>query len=193
MPEQIRDGTGTGKLLKVNDCNRMMCSSIVQSEESEINEREALAFIVSTKVLTLNSTNPHLFLYIKNTNTDKNMYLWIANFAWNGGSINHNRTMKLSWVITPNEPTANHTAVIPSNLNFISNNTAESLIYKWDGVGDGMTYTGGILISEEIFAQGHSRLEVQGIPIVGLNDSVGFLIAGEEIGDAVITVRFFYK
>ena len=130
---------------------------------------------------------------MKNTNADKNLHLWIANFAWNGGSTNHNRTMKWSWVIAPNEPTANHTLVTPGNLNFTSGQVAEATVYKWDGVGDGMTYTGGIIPSEEIFAQGHSKVEAHGIPIIGLNGAIGFMITGEEVGDAAVTIRFFYK
>ena len=193
MAETIKDGTGTGKLLKINDNNKMVCDSVVQTEEAEIAARTGLSFVSSSKVLTLNSTNPHLFLYIKNTSSDKNMHFWVANFAWNGGSTNHNRTIKWSWVISPGEPTANHTAVIPGNLNFTSAQAAEAVVYKWDGVGDGMIYTGGIIPSEEIFAQGHSKVEARGIPIIGLGGAVGMVFTGEEIGDAVVTIRFFYK
>ena len=192
MSETIKDGKGRGYLAEVNQKHQLITDSIVQTEESEVAEL-GYSFVISTKVITLNSTNPHLFLYIKNTNAEKNMYFWIANFAWNGGSTNHNRTVKWGWVIAPGEPTANHTPVTPGNLNFTSGQVAEALAYKWDGVGDGMTYTGGIVASEEIFSQGHSDVEAQGIPIMGLNDAVGFLLTGEEIGDAVVTLRFYYK
>jgi hypothetical protein len=93
----------------------------------------------------------------------------------------------------PNEPTANHTAVTPLNLNFTSANAAEITAYKWDGVGDGMTYTGGIITLEHIFRQGFTPNETHGIPIVGLNGTIGFMVTGEEVGDVAIAVRFFYK
>lgn len=192
MSETIRDGRGRGYEVEVNEKHQMITDAVIQTEESEIAEL-GYAFVVSTKVVNLNSTNPHLFLYIKNTNTEKRMYTWVVNFAWNGGSTNHNRTMKWGWVLAPGEPTANHTSVTPGNLNRTSGQVAEALVYKWDGVGDGMTYTGGVIASEEIFSQGHSDVEARGIPIMGLNNSAGFLITGEEIGDAVVTLRFYYK
>ena len=192
MSETIRDGKGRGFLAEVNDRNKMMNDAVIQTEEADIAEL-GCSFIVSTKILTLNSTNPHLVLYFKNTNNLKTMRIWVSNFGWNGGSTNHNRTLKWSWVIAPNEPSANHTLIVPGNLNFASNNIAEALAYKWDGVGDGMTYSGGIIVSEAIFAQGYSNIESRGIPILGLNDSFGVVLTGEEIGDIVVTTRFYYK
>ena len=192
MSETIKDGKGRGYLAEVNEKNKIMGDSVIQTEEAEITEL-GYSFVASTKVLTLNSTNPHLFLYVKNTNSEKTMRIWIANFSWNGGSTNHNRTLKWSWIISPNVPTANHTSVTPGNLNFTSNQVAEATVYKWDGVGDGMTYTGGSIPSEEIFTQGISKVELHGVPILGLNDSCGIILTGEEIGDAVVTMRFYYK
>lgn len=193
MAEIIKDGTGTGKTLKINENNKAMCDSVIQSEESEVAERTGQSFVISTLVKTLNSTDPHFFLYLKNTSVDKNLYIWIANFGWNGGSTNHNRVLKWGWLVNSNEPTANHTAVIPGNLNFTSSEVASAIAYKWDGVGDGMTYTGGGIASEAIFAQGYPRIETRGIPILGVNHSFGILLTGEEVGDAVVTLRFYYK
>ena len=192
MSETIKDGTGKGYLVKISEKNKIMSDSVIQTEESEIAEL-GYAFVVSTKVLTLNSTNPHLFLYVKNTNSEKTLRSWTCRFGWNGGSTNHNRTLKWGWIIAPSVPTANHTLVTPGNLNFTSNNIAEATIYKWDGVGDGMTYTGGAIASEAIFDQGYNRVRTEGIPILGLNDSFGIILTGEENGDAVVTIRFYYK
>jgi hypothetical protein len=192
VSETIKDGKGRGYLAEVSERNKIMMDSVMQSEEADI-AGLGYSFVVSTKVLTLNSTNPHLFLYFKNTNSEKNMHIQVVRFGWNGGSTNHNRTMTWGWVIAPGEPTANHTAVTSGNLNFTSNQVAEALVYKWDGVGDGMTYTGGFIASEAIYTQGYNKLEAHGIPIVGLNDSFGMILTGEEIGNATITMRFFYK
>lgn len=190
--EKIIDGTGTGKLLKINSDNKAEVNSVIQTEEAACAEK-GFSFGVSTKVVTLNSTNPHLILYIKNTDPNKNMRVWVTNLSWNGGSTNHNRVIKWSLVGIPNEPTANHTAVTPLNLNFASGNTAEATVYKWDGVGDGMPYTGGIITLEHVFRQGFTANETHGIPIVGLNGALGFQVIGEEVGDVSIAVRFFYK
>ena len=192
MSETIKDGIGRGYLAEVNNRNKIMGDSVMQTEEADIASL-GYSFVVSSKVITLNSTNPHLFLYFKNTNSEKNMHIQVVRFGWNGGSTNHNRTMTWGWIIAPGEPTANHTPVTPGNLNFTSNQAAEATVYKWDGVGDGMTYTGGFIASEAIFNQGYGILQARGIPIVGLNDSFGMLLTGEEIGTATITIRFFYK
>ena len=155
--------------------------------------RQGYSFVVSSKVLTLNSTNPHLFLYFKNTSATKRLHLWVVWFGWNGGSTNQDKVVKWGWVIAPGEPSANHAAVTPGNLNFQSANAAEALVYKWDGVGDGMTYTGGVIPTEGIFTRGYNPLLAHGIPTLGLNDSFGMLFTGEEVGDAVVTLRFYYK
>ena len=190
--EKIIDGTGKSYLLKINEENRAEVCAVTQTEESACAEK-GFSFGVSTLVVTLNSTDPHLILYIKNIDPNKNMRVWVTNISWNGGSTNHNRTVKMSMVGRPNEPTANHTAVTPLNLNFASGNTAETTVYKWDGVGDGMTYTGGVITLEHVFRQGFTANETHGIPIVGLNGSLGLVVTGEEVGDVAIAMRFFYK
>jgi hypothetical protein len=190
--EKIIDGTGTGRLLKINEFNRAEVCAVTHTEESACAEL-GNSFAISTLVVTLNSTNPHLLLYIKNTNSNMNMRVWVTNISWNGGSINHNRTIKWSMVGRPNEPTANYTAVTPLNLNFSSGNAAQTTVYKWDGVGDGMTYTGGVTTLEHIYRKGFTANETHGIPIVPLNGSLGLVVTGEEVGDVGIAMRFFYK
>ena len=166
--------------------------NILETEEGFACER-GNSFVVSSKVITLNSVNPHLFLYFKNTDPVKKMKIWVVWFGWNGGSANQDKVLKWGWVIAPNEPTANHTQVTPGNLNFQSSNPAQALVYKWDGVGDGMTYTGGIIPSEALFNRGYTPIIAHGIPILGENDAFGMLFTGEEIGEAVFTMRFYYK
>jgi hypothetical protein len=165
---------------------------IIETEESQACSL-GYSFVVSSKVITLSNTNPHLYLWFKNTSATKTMCIWVVWFGWNGGSANQNKVVKWGWVIAPNEPTANHTAVTPGNLNFTSSTPAEALVYKWDGVGDGMTYTGGVIPTEGLFTRGYNPLDARGIPILGENDAFGMLFTGEEIGDAVVTIRFYYK
>lgn len=166
--------------------------SIIETEEAHACELGD-SFVVSSKVITLNSTDPHLFLWYRNTHPTKKMKIWVVWFGWNGGSANQDRTLKWGWVIAPGEPTANHEVVTPGNLNFQSDNPAQALIYKWDGVGNGMTYSGGVIPSEALFSRGYNPLEAHGIPTLGLNDTFGMLFTGAEVGEAVVTMRFFYK
>lgn len=193
MPNVIKDGKGRGYQLEVNTDNKAMVFAVNRTEESEVAELHESAFSISTRVVTLNSTNPHLIMWSKNTSSSQSVYIWNTTFGWNGGSTNHNRTLKWSFVLFPNEPTANHVLVPAGNLNLNSALTADAVVYIWNGVGDGMTYTGGIVAEEMIFGQGMTTVESHGVPIAGLNTSIGVLVTGEEIGDVVVTTRFFYK
>lgn len=189
----IEDATGQGFGWRINAENRGEIDSVIETEETDIAERTGQAFVISTQVVTLTSTNPHLLLYIKNIDADRTLRIQVVNFGWNGGSTNHDRTMTWTWVVGLNEPTANHTAVTPANLNFLSGQVAQAEAFKWDGVGEGMTYTGGVTGSEEIYGKGSSKIDAAGIPIIGLNDTIGMAITGEEIGLAVITMRCYFK
>jgi len=192
MSETIKDGTGRGFLAKVNELNQVEVSSVGRTEESEVADG-GYSFVASTEVLTLNSLNDHLLFYIKNTNTIKRLKLWTIHFGYNGGSTNHNRTMIVKFVTQPSQPTANYTSVVPDNFNLGSNYLAEADVYKWNGVGDGMTYTDGKISSAYIVNKGSTIFDMCGIPIQVLNSSTGIIIAAEEIGTVSITVRFFYK
>lgn len=189
----IEDGAGKGYSWQISALQRGQVDAFIITEETDVAERAGLAFTVSTQVVTLNSTNPHLLMYLKNTDPERTMRIEVVNFGWNGGSTNHDRTMKWSWIVGLNEPTVNHTSLTAANLNFQSGQTAQVTAYKWDGVGDGMTYTGGVTGTEEIYAKGTNKIYAKGIPILGLNDAIGMVITGEEIGNAVVTIRFYYK
>jgi len=192
MADTIRDGKGRGFLAEVGENNKLMTDCVMQTEGASIADL-GYSFVVSSGIFALNSTNPHLFIYIKNTHRIKLIYNWFFYIGWNGGSTNHNRTLSWHWVALPNEPTANYTAISPANLNLTSNNIAEATVYGWDGVGDGMTYSGGNIATGSIIGQGGSYITTEGVPILGLSDSFGIMLAGEEIGDANITMRFFFK
>ncbi|MCK4815320.1 hypothetical protein KA005_06085 [bacterium] len=183
---------GIAKVPLIEDSRILVIRSIVESREAYICKL-GYAFVFSTDVLTLTNTNPHLFMWFKNTSVTKSVYIKLAGFGWNGGSANQDKVMKWGWVIGANEPTANHTEAPAGNLNFASSIPAEALIYKWDGVGEGMTYTGGVLSSEMLMTRGFTPLECDGIPIVGPGGSFGMAITGEEIGEAVVSLRFFYE
>lgn len=189
---QILDGSGKGYRAFVNDYGKLEVCATVETNESYISSVFGRAFSVSTLVHTLNSTNEHYVMWLQNQSQQYDMRIWVANFAWNGGSTNHNRVMKWNWYVGSGEPTANHTTAISGNLNLKSNNDSEVSVYKWDGVGDGMTMgSSGVLTTQELFSQGHSIIEARGIPVIGYNDISAFSITGEEIGDFVITLRYY--
>jgi hypothetical protein len=191
---QILDGKGKGYRAQVNDQGKLEVNSIAGTRESYICGNFGRSYVISTFVKTLNSTNEHFVLWFKNISQTYDMRLWVINFAWNGGSTNHNRALKWSYYIGTGAPTANYEEITSGNINFKSNNEAEVLVYRWDGVGDGMQMSSsGALATEEIFAQGNSKILLEGIPVVGYNDILAFAVTGEEIGDAGITLRYIME
>jgi len=165
---------------------------IIETEEAHVCKL-GYAFVVSSNIATLSNTNPHLCLWIKNTSATKALHFKAAAFGWNGGSANQDRVMNWGWLLGSSEPTANHTETTAGNLNFQSSNPAEALIYTWDGVGQGMSYTGGAVATEMLISREYTAIELDGIPILGYNNFLGMMITGEEVGDAVVSLRFYYK
>ena len=100
MSETIRDGRGRGYEVEVNKNHQMLVDAVTQVEEAAIADAFGLTFTITTNVVTLNSTNQHLLLYMKNTSSKRKLYNATLEIGYNGGSTNHNRCMNLQilWV-----------------------------------------------------------------------------------------------
>lgn len=193
MSETIRGGNGPGFLVDVNKNNQMSIDAVIKREEAYLSNKFGQTYTISTNVVTLNSANQHLLLYMKNTSSTKLLYNATLEVGYNGGSSNHDRCMELRILAGFTTPSANHTVAPFGNVNFTSGEVAEADGYIWDGVGDGMTTTGGVLVNGAIVGKGHKVYESYGMPIMGLNDYIGVAVAAEEIGKASITIRLFFK
>ena len=194
MPEQIRDGKGRGYLLEISERNKAQTNAVVQTDDADVSERHGSSFTLTTGPLTLNSTNPHKVLYLKNTNTNKNMYIWVVIISWNGGDINHNRSLYWSWhLATTAVPTAKATPAVAGNLNFTSANVANVMTYIWDGTNNGMDVVTVAEGGGEYLTQGRSVIELHGTAIFGLNDAAVLSITGEEVGKFSASARFYFK
>lgn len=194
MAEQIRDGKGRGYLLEVSERNKAQTDAVIQTDDADVSERHGLAFSITTGPLTLNSTNPHKVLYLKNTNTTRNMYVWVIIVSWNGGNTNYNRSLYWSWHLgTTAVPTARATAAVAGNINFTSANVAEVITYAWDGTGDGMEVATVAEGGGDYLPQGRSTIELHGSAIFGLNDAAVLSVTGEEVGKFAASARFYFK
>lgn len=193
MSETIRDGKGRGYLAEVSEEHHLMTDSVIQREESHVADSFGQTYIVTTNVVTLNSLNRHVLLYLKSTNALKKLHHATLEVGYNGGSTNFNRSMNLQILSGFTGPSANHQADPLINVNFTSGNTAEAIAYSWDGVGDGMTITGGIVVNEAVFPVGHQVFETHGMPIMGLNDYMALAVTAEEIGKVSLSIRLFFK
>ncbi len=194
MPQMIRDGRGTGFLAGVSVQNRLITQAVIEPEQSHVSEHDGLTFTSSTGIVTLGAADTwHWVLYLKNTDPARNFYLSAIASSWNGGSTNFNRTLYMRSIFTAAEPSANNTAITPANSNFTSNNVALATVYKWDGVGTGMTSAVGITGGEVIHDKGYSSIPFDGSIIYGFNGFFGIQVKSSEIGDFGIAAGFFYK
>jgi len=179
--------------MRINSSGTGMRKTVIVETEEAHACKLGYAFVVSSNISTLSNTASHLFLWLKNTSATKDLHFKVAAFGWNGGSTNKNKVMNWGWLLGSSEPTANHTETTAGNLNFKSPNPAEALIYALVGVGHGMSYSGGIVATEMLLALGYTDIELDGVPLLGQNDYLGMVITGEEIGDAVVSLLFYYK
>jgi hypothetical protein len=194
MAEQIKDGTGKGYLVQINEYNRLLTSTVHVDLRTHISSIHAQSYTINTGSLTLSAPNTwHWVLYFKNTSTSRNLHIDRFAFNWNGGSTNFNRPLEVNNVIPlAGTPTANHTAVNPSQGNHLSANIAEMDVYKWDGVGGGMTDATGPSGGERFFSQGHSTVDWGGSIIMRLDDFVGFQVRSTEIGVFGVELEVFF-
>lgn len=193
MSETIKDGKGRGYLAEVNENHHIKTDAVIQREESHIADIFGETYVISTNVVTLNNTNRHVLLYIKNTNSLKKLYHATLELGYNGGSTNYNRSMNILILAGFTGPTANYQAGSFNNVNFTSGNVAEATGYIWDGVGDGMTIADDDIINAGVFPVGHRVFKTHGMPIMGLNDYMALAVEAEEVGKVSISVRLFYK
>jgi hypothetical protein len=194
MPEQIKDGTGKGYLAAVNEENRILTNTVSVELRTHVSRVHGQSYTVNTGSLTLSAADTwHYVLYFKNISTTRNLHIDRFAFNWNGGSTNFNRPLEVENVISlAGAPIANHTSVNPSQSNHLSGNIAEMDVYKWDGVGAGMTDKTGPHGGGRFFSQGHSVVDWGGSIIMKLNDYVGFQVRSPEIGSFGVEFELFF-
>jgi len=192
MAENILDGKGRGYLAEVDSDQRLITYGTATNLEYYLSKNKETNFGFSTRSMTLNSTNNHLVYYIKNTSSEKDLHFSSIAWSWNGGTVNRNKILICEFVPGLSEPTANYTAINASNMNFGSSNSADCDLYTWDKTAtDGMTYSGGNIGGTFFIKEGVTELTFQSL-ILQRNDTLGFLVKGEEIGDFAISVRIIY-
>lgn len=139
MSESIKDGTGTGKKVKVNDRNHLLTEAIITTELHDAVHRGKM-WNVGTGFLTLTGDGTsHGMLYIKNTGT-KSLFLDLYVFltrASTGGSGD----MLVEILMNPTAGTvvSDATVVTATKMNLGSANEPDALIYSG---GQGKTLSG---------------------------------------------------
>jgi len=173
MAQQIEDGTGSGKRVKVTESNRLETFSITETRSADISLREGETFILTTDFIALTTTGSfNALMYVKNTSL-KNLFIDKIRICGTGSSMGNLQTKMIK---NPTTGTlisdANAGISVPSNLGsnvtFVGTNYAAS--------GDGKTITDGDQFSQfTIHLPGHTIQEYDGALIVPGGNSFAIL------------------
>lgn len=191
MSNTIKDGKGRGYLAEVDSENFLRTRAVVLDEAVYFAREYGNSYYVTSSSMTLNSTNSHVVLFLQNTNSSRPIQINGVSYSWNGGSTNHNRVMRIRIIKTTVLPSANYEEATAVNLNWGSSTSPDVLIYKWDGVGDGMTISSGLSIFDNWVDKGFTPVLTRGVPIVRFNNGIVIEVTGEEIGTFSCSFEFF--
>jgi hypothetical protein len=87
MGFEVKDGTGTGNLARVDKENRLAVRAI-QETEIEKAVLDGRAFNINTEFLPVSSSGENALLYVKNNEDDKLIVAaWFIGTGVNGGTI----------------------------------------------------------------------------------------------------------
>lgn len=194
MPQMIRDGKGTGNLLQIDSENRANTNATILTEFAHQSQKHGNAFSLTTGgPLTLASAGVwHHVWSLKNTDTTKVLTVAYIDVSWDGGSTTGNKVLwyRQSALYTL---TGNYTAGVPGRFNFGSSEVADLEHYIWDGVGTGITSTGGVSVGALAVAKGTYIQDLFGAPVLLTNNYAGIEVMSEEVGSFSINSGIYFK
>lgn len=188
----IEDGTGSGKKAKINEQNRLETFSIVESRISDISNRDGRSYILTSDFVALTTTASfNGMLYIKNTSTDKDLYIDRVRVCGTGTSMN---AMQCRFVKNPTTGTlisdANAGISVASNLG--SNEEFEGVNYA--ASGDAKTITDGTQFSQfTIHLPGHTIQEYNGAIIIPNGSAMAIEVKPGTATTACIEVQCWFE
>ena len=188
----IEDGTGSGNKAKVNEQNRVETFSIIESRISDISNRDGKSYILTSDFVALTTTGSfNGMLYLKNTSTDKDLYIDRVRVCGTGTSMN---AMQCRFVKNPTTGTlisdANAGISVASNLG--SNEEFEGVNYA--ASGDGKTVTDGTQFSQfTIHLPGHTIQEYNGAIIIPNGSAMAIEVKPGAATTACIEVQCWFE
>ena len=180
----IKDGAGQGYRAQVDSDFRLRAQAAAISEDAYASIKHGRAYTVpaADMALALAGTE-YLVLWFRNTDPNRLFLISRCCMAWNGGDTNHNRIANIKYYFGTAVPSANNTAITPTNLNQGSTQIALATVNRWDGVGNGMTVTAlGTLVKNPYLGQGTSMIDMGGITALSYNQTLGITATPEEAG-----------
>lgn len=181
MGLEIKDGTGSGSLAKVDNSNRLATSSIVQTENHRIN-REGNAYVVYADITPTGAGDT--FMYIKNTSNDSDMIInWYR--IWSGTNAD-----AIDIYLNEEGTPAGTTVITPVNSNAGSSNQADGEFYE----GVNITGLSGGLLFDRLRLAGNGEDVLGEYPgdIVLKKGNVLTLRALTGTFPLEVTLSFFY-
>lgn len=195
MPEMIRDGKGRSYLLEIGSDSRAKVEAVTIPEESHVGFENGLAFqlgVGSEPMEAIDTTNWNLVIDLTNIDPTRNLIMTNLTMSWNGGDTTGGRVVwarvKAVYTIT-----GNYTAGTLTNLNQTSANIALATFNIWDGVGTGITHTGGFSSTPFALTQGRTEIRLYNTMVLGLNGFLGLEIKPEEVGKLALGGMIFFK
>ena len=139
MGFEIKDGTGTGNLARVDKENRVLVRAVTETEIEKA-VLDGRAFNINTEFLPVSSSGENALLYVKNNETEKLIVAaWFVGTGVNGGTITESSLVRTYYNPTGGTLIASASAVTPVNRNAGSSQVLLADCYKG---GDGFTITG---------------------------------------------------
>lgn len=167
---KISDGYGQGYQAKVSSDLRLLTDAVSAPAELIAN-KEGEAFFAATNSVSM-STGEHKIFYMKNTSDTYQIIVDGFALSHNGGTTSGNKSVTLKYYLSDTTPTANQTASTIYALNGSSSKVLEADFYTWDGVGTGMTVSGGLNANTHFIAPGITDQPLPGKFILDNGDSM---------------------
>lgn len=150
MPEQLRDGTGSGYLAEVDESNRLLTRSIEKSEDKEATENGD-SFNINSGLITLTTDGESGILYVTNNDTTKIHVTGIVAILGPSTGGDSSDTTRVRIYKNPTAFSSSTVVDINSNRNFASSKTLTGDFYKG---AEGATITDGTTHIESLINPG---------------------------------------
>jgi len=139
MGFEIKDGTGTGNLARVDKENRISVRAVTETEIEKA-VLDGRAFNINTEFLPVSSSGENALLYVKNNENEKLIVAaWFIGTGIAGGTNTEAPLIRTYYNPTGGTLIASASAVTPVNRNAGSSQVLLADCYKG---GDGFTITG---------------------------------------------------
>ena len=186
MSSMIKDGTGSGKMAKVNADGRLYVQAKTIPNFVNISDEKGDAHYFSSDFIPLTTTGSFsAVFYLKNT--DESKHLHIAQLRTCGTAI---QQWELIFNPTTGSLIADGVSARSNNLNLGSSKVADVSIFSG---GDLKTVTGGTTAAQWINGGGHSTTNFDGALILNRDESIALRVKPTAAGDFCVTILGAYE